>query len=281
MERSLNNRTVYDRFVVKVESLEEAKITVAIFKELGFNFKELGFNFIAEVQKFNCYYVAQEVIFSNNSEENKKFVSWGRSEMDGHDMIVSFKEFYSKHSNLIKATPLNKEAVDKYFIITDLSFSDFMKDKEGSIKLYDTYQEAGLVCGMYEFEDAIVCQVLLNHVEDEPRFDFTAQFPRERFEYLKTKNLKDNDLESLGDRGWEMCGVNDNGFFFKRKIITIREATLEVSDIRNKLSPVTHLIAVLEMIDDNDLPQRERESIWKAIDKSKKSINYLSQRNVY
>jgi len=48
----------------------------------------------------------------------------------------------------------NKEAVDKYFIITDLSFSDFMKDEEGNIQIYNTPEEAGVVCGMYEFEDA-------------------------------------------------------------------------------------------------------------------------------
>jgi len=198
----------------------------------------------------------------------------------------------------------NKEVVNKYFIIKDLSFSDFMKDEEGNIKLYDTYQEAGVVCGMYEFEDTIICQALFNHIEDEPRFDFTAQFPKERFEYLKIKKLKENDLESLGNKGWEMCGVNDNTFFFKRKILTIREATLEVADIRNKLSPLTNLISLLninEELAEKILTQQDWDTtlslpfnqgfiqglqykssfVDQNIKQSKKSINYLAQRNVY
>lgn len=198
----------------------------------------------------------------------------------------------------------NKEVVDKYFIIKDLSFSDFMINEEGNVKLYDTYQEAGVACGMYEFEDAIVCQVVFNHIEDEPRFDFTAQLPREKFEYLKIKKLKENDFESLGNKGWEMCGVNDNVFFFKRKILTIREATLEVADIRNKLSPLTNLISLLninEELAEKILTQQDWDTtlslpfnqgfiqglqykssfVDQSIKQSKKSINYLAQRNVY
>jgi len=198
----------------------------------------------------------------------------------------------------------NKEAVDKYFIITDLSFSDFMKDEEGNIQLYNTPEEAGVVCGMYEFEDAIVCKVIFNHVEDEPRFDFKAQLPRERFEYLKTKKVNNEKLDSLGQKGWEMCGVNDVEFFFKRKILTIGEATLEVADIRNKLSSVTNLISLLKLDEETaekilsqqdwdttlSLPfnqgfiqglQYRNPSVDKSIKDSKKSINYLAQRNVY
>jgi hypothetical protein len=61
---------------------------------------------------------------------------------------------------------MNKESVGKYFIIQDLEFSDYMKDKEGKIKLYDTLSEAAEVCGMYEFPNALVCKVEFNHIED-------------------------------------------------------------------------------------------------------------------
>lgn len=59
----------------------------------------------------------------------------------------------------------NSEVVGKYVIVTDLNFSDFMKDKDGKINVYDTLKEAGLVCGMYEFDDALVLKVEFNHVE--------------------------------------------------------------------------------------------------------------------
>ena len=43
----------------------------------------------------------------------------------------------------------NEKAVGKYIIIKDLEFSDFMKNDEGKIKLYDTIGEAAETCGMY------------------------------------------------------------------------------------------------------------------------------------
>ena len=54
------------------------------------------------------------------------------------------------------------------------------------------------------------------------------------------------------------------------------ESKLSIPDIRNKLSPITHLITVLtrDRIDkDKWLP--------KAIDGAKRSVNYLAQREVY
>lgn len=53
---------------------------------------------------------------------------------------------------------------DKYVII-DLRTMDYMKDKEGVINYYDTIEEAGEVCGMYEFENAWVCKLVFNHIE--------------------------------------------------------------------------------------------------------------------
>ena len=51
------------------------------------------------------------------------------------------------------------------FVIIDLRTMDFMKNKEGVINGYDTEEEASLVCGMYEFEDAWVCELKYNHIE--------------------------------------------------------------------------------------------------------------------
>ena len=51
------------------------------------------------------------------------------------------------------------------FVIIDLRNMDFMKDGNGKISYYDTMEEACTTCGMYEFEDAWVMQLMHNHKE--------------------------------------------------------------------------------------------------------------------
>ena len=53
------------------------------------------------------------------------------------------------------------------YVIIDLRNMDFMKNEEGKIKYYDTRDEACSTCGMYEFENAWVMQLMYNHIEDE------------------------------------------------------------------------------------------------------------------
>jgi hypothetical protein len=50
------------------------------------------------------------------------------------------------------------------YVIIDLRTMDFMKG-EGKILYYDTLDEACSTCGMYEFEDAWVMQLVFNHRE--------------------------------------------------------------------------------------------------------------------
>ena len=57
----------------------------------------------------------------------------------------------------------NKEIVGKFVIVKDLQFSDFMKNEKGEINVYDTYDQAMLVCGMYEFEDVLVMEIKYNY----------------------------------------------------------------------------------------------------------------------
>ncbi len=59
----------------------------------------------------------------------------------------------------------NKEVVGKYIIVKDLEFSDFMKDSNDKIKLYNSIKEAAETCGMYEFEDVLILKVEHNYVE--------------------------------------------------------------------------------------------------------------------
>ena len=51
------------------------------------------------------------------------------------------------------------------YVIIDLRNMEFMKDYWGHIILYDTEEEACETCGMYEFENAWVMQLIYNHTE--------------------------------------------------------------------------------------------------------------------
>ena len=55
---------------------------------------------------------------------------------------------------------------DQYVII-DLRNMDFMKNEEGKINYYDDEDEAGNVCGMYEFTNVWVMKLIYNHIEAE------------------------------------------------------------------------------------------------------------------
>tara|TARA_R110002126_G_scaffold5861_1_gene31212 strand:+ start:1028 stop:1198 length:171 start_codon:yes stop_codon:yes gene_type:complete len=52
------------------------------------------------------------------------------------------------------------------YVIIDLRNMDFMKNEEGKIEYYDTMEDACLTCGMYEFENARVMQLMYNHIEN-------------------------------------------------------------------------------------------------------------------
>ena len=51
------------------------------------------------------------------------------------------------------------------FIILDLQTMDYMKDKDGKVIYFDTMIEACETCGMYEFEDVWVMQLMSNYKE--------------------------------------------------------------------------------------------------------------------
>ena len=51
------------------------------------------------------------------------------------------------------------------YVIIDLRTMDFMKDEHDIIKYYDTEEEAGLTCGIHEFENAWIMKLVYNHIE--------------------------------------------------------------------------------------------------------------------
>jgi len=60
---------------------------------------------------------------------------------------------------------MKSENVGKFFIIKDTKFSDFMKDDAGNLNLYDSFEQAAEVCGMYEFPNVLICKIEFNHIE--------------------------------------------------------------------------------------------------------------------
>lgn len=59
----------------------------------------------------------------------------------------------------------NKDVVGKYIIVKDLNFSDFMKDENSKINVYDTLEDACVTCGMYELDNVLVMKIEYNHIE--------------------------------------------------------------------------------------------------------------------
>ena len=59
-----------------------------------------------------------------------------------------------------------KDSLEGKYVIIDLRDMDFMKNKEGEINYYDTRSEAADVCGIYEFENAWVMELIYNHIEE-------------------------------------------------------------------------------------------------------------------
>lgn len=55
--------------------------------------------------------------------------------------------------------------MENKFVIIDLRNMDFMKNEDGEISYYDTFNEACNVCGIYEFENAWVMKLVYNHQE--------------------------------------------------------------------------------------------------------------------
>ncbi len=51
------------------------------------------------------------------------------------------------------------------YVIIDLRNMEVMKDYWGHIIYYDTEKEARETCGIYEFENAWVMQLIYNHIE--------------------------------------------------------------------------------------------------------------------
>ena len=52
------------------------------------------------------------------------------------------------------------------YIIVDLINKKFFLDTQGNVKIFEDYDNALLHCGIYELENAWVCELKHNHIED-------------------------------------------------------------------------------------------------------------------
>ena len=57
-------------------------------------------------------------------------------------------------------------STNKQYIIVDIISKEFFKDVNGNVKIFQDYDDALLHCGIYEFENAWVCELIHNHIED-------------------------------------------------------------------------------------------------------------------
>ena len=58
------------------------------------------------------------------------------------------------------------KTMEGQYVIIDLRTMDYMKDEDGNIKYYDTEEQAGIVCGVHEFENAWILKLVYNHIEE-------------------------------------------------------------------------------------------------------------------
>jgi hypothetical protein len=57
------------------------------------------------------------------------------------------------------------KSMEGKYVIIDLRNMDYMKDVDGNIKYYDTEEQAGLMCGINELENAWIMKLVYNHIE--------------------------------------------------------------------------------------------------------------------
>ena len=91
---------------------------------------------------------------------------WGivnESLNEGDELMLSFdtqgkvEEVLKEYHEYKSKEPQPKcDNCGKYVILDfrDLSNIDYMKNEKGEINYYDNIEDAYLICGMYEFEDA-------------------------------------------------------------------------------------------------------------------------------
>ena len=80
---------------------------------------------------------------------------------------------------------------NKQYIIVDLISKEFFKDTQGNVKIFNDYDDALLHCGIYEFENAWVCELKHNHIEDNEQAMIDYNKMEEEWEMDNYNEIKD------------------------------------------------------------------------------------------
>jgi tRNA (Thr-GGU) A37 N-methylase len=80
---------------------------------------------------------------------------------------------------------------NKQYIIVDITSKEFFKDVNGKVKIFDDYDDALLHCGIYEFENAWVCELKHNHIEDNEQAMIDYNKMEEEWEMDNYNEIKD------------------------------------------------------------------------------------------
>jgi hypothetical protein len=84
------------------------------------------------------------------------------------DLIIRWSNDGTKTAGSLTRQIMETLSQQKHkYVIVDLRNMDYMKNEKGEINYYETLDEACTVCGMYEFEDAWVCKLEYNHIEEK------------------------------------------------------------------------------------------------------------------
>ena len=80
---------------------------------------------------------------------------------------------------------------NKQYIIVDITNKEFFKDVDGNVKIFNDYDDALLHCGIYEFENAWVCEFKHNHIEDNEQAMIDYNKMEEEWEMDNYNEMKD------------------------------------------------------------------------------------------
>lgn len=90
-------------------------------------------------------------------QQMRDAIKMARNGARSEDNIIDSLNFIKQHSEVTMT--------DRY-IIVDLISKEFFKDVDGNVKIFDDYDDALSHCGIYELENAWVCELKHNHIED-------------------------------------------------------------------------------------------------------------------
>jgi hypothetical protein len=80
---------------------------------------------------------------------------------------------------------------NKQYIIVDIINQEFFKTANGETKIFSSREDAELHCAIYELENAWVCQLITNYIEDHEQSIMDYNAMEEESEMDNYNEMKD------------------------------------------------------------------------------------------